>query len=109
MNSCPKGHAIPEKALACPACAAERGEKAFHDLQIEFLRKAMKGVYSYSLRVVKGNDRHVLMYSSYSRTFCGKELESRPHIHYEAYDEDTLAKLCAGCRSVIASMVEEMR
>jgi hypothetical protein len=109
MSFCSKGHTMPENVLVCPICAATRGEDAFRKLQLEFLRKAVNRDFSYSLRIAKGTEKHVLMYSSYSRTFCGTELEMRPQIQYEAYDEDTLAKLCAGCRSAIASMVEEMR
>ena len=107
MNDCLKGHHIPENALTCPTCARERGEAAFRDLQVEFLRKAASGEFSYALRVAKGVDRHVLMYSSYTRAFCGQELTGKPQIQYAPYNADTLVGICAACRTEIARVLEE--
>jgi hypothetical protein len=107
MNRCPKGHFIPDNALACPTCAAERGEESFRRLQLEFLRKAVRGDFNYTLRIAKGSGQHVLMYSSYTRTFCGQELSVRLQIAYEPYSVDTLAKICSGCRIAITSAVKE--
>jgi hypothetical protein len=99
---------MPEKAIACPTCIGEQNDRAMRDLQVEFLRKVARAEFSYSLRVAKGGDRHVLMYSSYTRTFCGRDLPTKPHINYEPYDDVTLAKVCAGCRSAIRSLLEEV-
>jgi hypothetical protein len=107
MNYCPKGHFIPDSALTCPRCATERGEAGMRALQLEFLRKAVSGDFSYTLRIARGNERHVLLYTSYSRAFCGKELGVRVQIAYEPYSDQTLAKICVGCRIAIASAVQE--
>jgi hypothetical protein len=108
---CVKGHTVPDSHMVCPACTAQAGAEGFRSLQAEFLRKAAKGEWPYSLRVAyrvaKNDVRHVLMYSSVTRTFCGKELEQRPHIKYERYCDETLAKVCAGCRMEIASIMRE--
>jgi hypothetical protein len=98
---------IPDKVLVCPTCWAQQGEMAFQGLQREFLRKAARHEFGYSVRIAKGNEKHVLMYSSFTRTFCGKDLQVKPQIHYEAYDDDTLAKVCAGCRIAIAGLMQE--
>jgi hypothetical protein len=105
---CPKGHYVTENALACSQCATQRAEAAFRSLQAEFLRKAARGEFSYCLRVAKGRDRHVLMFSSYTRTFCGKELNAKPQIRYESYDDATVVNICASCRSAIASLMREV-
>jgi hypothetical protein len=104
-----EGHFIPDKALSCPDCAKERDQQALQDAQLEFLRRTVRGDFNYTLRVIKDRDRHVLMYTSYKRTFCGQHLESKPpYIEYEPYNADTLSKVCAGCRVAIASMVREI-
>jgi hypothetical protein len=109
---CVKGHTVPDSHMVCPACTAQAGAEGFRGLQAEFLRKAAKGEWSYSLRVAfrvaKDDPRHVLMYLSPTRTFCGRELEQRPQIKYEHYNEETLAKVCAGCRMEIASIMREV-
>ena len=103
---CPKGHAIPDKAVTCPDCAAEKGEEALQELQVEFLRKAQNGDWNYTLRVAKGPERHAVLYSTHSRTFCGRVLKVRPQIKYETYDERTLASLCPACRVAIVSALQ---
>lgn len=105
--TCPKGHYIPDDSLVCPMCAARKAEAAMHALQLEFLRKAVNHESNYTLRVAKLPQRHVLQYSSYTRTFCGQELAAAPTIKYEPYETDTLLKVCAGCRAAIAAAVEE--
>jgi hypothetical protein len=104
--NCSKGHYVSNNALFCATCAMERSESALQELQTEFLRKAANGEPSYTLRVAKGSERHVVMYSSQTRTFCGQELATKPQIRYEAYNDKTLATICAGCRSTIASVME---
>jgi hypothetical protein len=105
---CAKGHSIPDNVLACPVCAAKRGEQAFHDLQVEFLRKVVRGEYSYALRIAKVREHHVMMYSSQTRTFCGRHLET-PQIRYEPYADDMFHSLCPDCRNVITSLIEEAK
>jgi hypothetical protein len=107
MNYCPKGHSIPDNALACPDCAMARGDEALYNLQLEFLRKAASGEVNYTLRVAKGADRHVLMYTSYTRTFCGRELKGKPRIGYEPYSADALSHVCTGCRIALTSALKE--
>jgi hypothetical protein len=104
---CAKGHLMADSAIACPACAAVRAEAALRELQVEFLRKTLNGEFSYALRIAKGIDRHVLMYSSHTRTFCGRDLEHRPKIDYQPYSAEAFGKICAGCRIEIARLVAE--
>jgi hypothetical protein len=108
MRHCAQGHFIPEDKLTCPECATARGEEAFHSLQLEFLRKAADGEHNYTLRVAKGPDRHVLMYTSWVRTFCGQELKTKPQIAYEALDANALSRVCAGCRIEITRALQEV-
>jgi hypothetical protein len=105
--TCKNGHLVPDKALACPTCANERGEKALQGLQPEFLKRAAKGQFSYSLRMAKGTEHHVLLYTSFTRTFCGQELKARATVVYTPYTEDGLAKVCTGCRIGIKSAMGE--
>jgi hypothetical protein len=106
---CSKGHWMDDNMMICSQCAAIRGESAFRDLQIEFLRKVISGKSAYSLRLAKGTQKHLLMYTSCTRTFCGKELQVAPQIKYESYGEETLTKVCAGCRSELKRLVEEIQ
>jgi len=108
MNYCAKGHFIPNANLACPQCATERGEEAFRELQVEFLRKAANGEPNYTLRVARGGERHVLMYTSFTKAFCGKDLKAKPQIAYEPLGPDTLSKVCAGCRVEIKRALQEV-
>jgi hypothetical protein len=103
---CPKGHAIPDKAVTCPECAAENAEKGLQEQQVEFLRKAKNGDWQYTLRVSKTPERHAILYRTHTRTFCGQELRTRPHIDYAPYTTDTLSKLCPACRAAIASALQ---
>ena len=105
--TCPQGHWIPATKLTCPDCAIKRIAMGMRDLQLEFLHKAMDGGYSYPLRVAKGNERHVLMYTSFVHTFCGRELKTKPQIKYESFSDDTLSKICAGCRVEIRRLLQE--
>lgn len=104
---CPKGHAIPDKAVTCPECAAELAEPALRDLQRQFLRKARDHDWNYLLRVARAPQRHAILYSTHTRTFCGLDLKTRPRIEYVPYTADTLSKLCPLCRTAIASALEE--
>jgi hypothetical protein len=104
---CAKGHTMPDNLMMCPTCVAKKGDEAFRDLQVEFLRKVIRGEFSYSLRVAKSRERHVMMYASTTRTFCGLQLEASPNFKYEAYDTETLSHVCAGCRIEIARLVAE--
>lgn len=107
---CQKGHEMADNALLCPACTELQGfDKGFRLMQIEFLHKAMRGDYNYTLRVAKGREHHVIMYGMTSRTFCGEELPHKPPIYHQPYDEETLRKVCVKCRSVIAQFVEEIK
>ena len=106
MNYCDRGHFIPNANLTCPECAAARSERALREMQVEFLRKAVSGSIGYTLRVARGGDRHVLMYSSYTKTFCGHELKSKPQITYEPYSIDALSRVCSGCRVEIKRALE---
>lgn len=105
---CRNGHTVPDNVLICPACLAGRSDHALRELQIEFLRKVARGEFSYALRVAKGKERHVMMYGSWTRAFCGKELQAKPPITYEPYTDQTLEKVCAGCRIAIASVMQEV-
>ena len=103
---CPNGHIMPDSKLACPTCTAQMAEKALQTMQVEYLHKAAKGDFGYTLRIAKGSDRHVLLYATSDRTFCGQTLAIHPHIYYEPYSDDTLAKVCAGCRIAIKNITE---
>ena len=107
MSKCAKGHFIPDKALTCPDCATERAKPGMQAFQAAFLRKAADGVPNYTLRVARGSERHVLMYMSYTQTFCGRELKSKPQIAYEPLDADVLSRVCAGCRIEIKRALQE--
>lgn len=106
--TCKNGHFMDDKLLVCRRCAEEQSEPAMHELQREFLRKVADGEYHYGLRVAKGPQRHVIMYSSHTRTFCGTELKTPQTIHYEEYNGETLAGVCPGCRRAILSVIEEL-
>ena len=106
MNYCSKGHFIPNNVLTCPTCTTEASDEALRGMQVEFLRKAKGGDVNYTLRVARGGDRHVLMYSSFTRTFCGKELKSKPRIGYELFTSEALSNICSGCRVEIKRALE---
>jgi hypothetical protein len=106
MNYCPKKHFIPDGALACPVCVAQRFEVGQRQMQVEYLRRAVNREYSYLLRVTKGSGNHALMYPATIRTFCGTDLAARPRIDYVSYDPEALAKLCPFCREEIAHLLE---
>jgi hypothetical protein len=104
---CTRGHLMIDTALVCSICMAEQDRQAMRELQLEFLRKAVNGDWNYALRVAKMPERHVIMFSSQVRTFCGLELKTKPRIGYEAYTDATLEKLCAGCRMAVKDAVAE--
>ena len=109
MNYCQQGHFVPETFLTCPQCAADRSNAAFHDLQLEFLRKVVSGEAGYALRVTRTPQKHVLMYTSYFKTFCGQELATEHQIAYKPYSTDMLFSVCAGCRAAIESAIQEVQ
>lgn len=96
-----------DSALVCAVCMAEQDKQAMRELQLEFLRKTVNGEWNYGLRVAKMPERHVIMFSSQVRTFCGQELKTKPRISYEHYSDATLEKLCAGCRAAVQDAVAE--
>jgi hypothetical protein len=108
MNYCVKGHRVPDENLTCPECASARREQGLHEIQAEFLRKVVGGAFGYTLRVAKLPEKHVLMYTSYTRTFCGRELKAKPQISYQPYDAEALARVCAGCRIEIQRALQEV-
>jgi hypothetical protein len=105
---CPKGHTIPEKAVSCLECAIEQNEKAVAEQQVEYLRKARDREWNYTLRVAKGTERHAMLYSTHSRTFCGRLLKGRPQVQHEPYSDQVLATLCPACRAAIARALQIM-
>jgi len=104
---CPRGHSIPDTNMICPTCVAESSEVAMATLQRMYLRKAVAGEPNYTLRVGKGTDRHVLQYTSFTRTFCGRELKSAPRISYEPYSPEALKKVCSECAAAVAHAISE--
>ena len=104
---CLRGHLMLDTALVCAVCMADQDRQAMRELQLEFLRKTVNGEWNYGLRVARMPERHAIMYSSQVRTFCGQELKTKPRIEYRAYNQETLDKLCAGCRSAVEDAVAE--
>jgi len=104
---CPKGHLIPDNAVACLECYMEKREKGIQEQQAEFLRKARNGEWQYTLRVSKGTESHALLYPNHRRTFCGQELKG-PKIEHAPYTTETLSKLCPACRAAIAGALQIM-
>jgi hypothetical protein len=103
---CPKGHAVPDRAITCPECYAELREKAIQEQQPEYLRKAERGEWNYWLRIAKGPERHALLYPKHTRTFCGHQLKTTPQIDHLPYTTETLSKICPACRAAIASALQ---
>jgi len=106
MRACAKGHLYQDELLHCPTCIAEKNDQAIRDVQAMFLATAVAG--GYALRVAKKSPRHVLMFKSDTRIFCGTNLDAKPQIEYTTYSTETLAKVCPGCRVAIASAVEDL-
>lgn len=100
MTVCPKGHMYQDTKLECPMCVANSGDDALQEIQPEFVAKAATGLYSLRLVKVAGG-RHALMYSSYTRLFCGPTLPERPRISYETWTAEVMEHLCPGCRSAL--------
>lgn len=102
---CAKGHSVPDNALCCPHCTAVNGDHGLHETQAEYLRRVASG--QWPLRIGKG---HLILFGSFTRTFCGQELPAKGKLNYRSYgDEQTLAKVCGGCRSRFNSMIAEVR
>jgi hypothetical protein len=97
---------VPDNVLFCPTCAAKRSDEALWELQREFLRRCVLG--DYQLRITQDRNHHVLLYTTYTRTFCGRELAGAPKIKYEPYDDGTIRNLCAGCRGALAGAIQAM-
>jgi hypothetical protein len=106
VTACPKGHLHDDKYLSCPICAAQASDQELRHTQLEYVRKAASG--GYPLRVTKDSNRHLIMYTSYKRSFCGFEYEERQKMQYEPYSNEALAKCCPGCRSAFNSVVQEV-
>lgn len=107
MMKCRNGHRVPDNFVTCPSCVENAAILALHEVQLEFLRKAALRAPGYTLRVIKGNGRHVIQYTSQTRTFCGLELKTQPTIVYQPYEPSVIATLCVGCRVEIKHMLEE--
>ena len=115
VTVCPNGHMYRDNLLECPQCLAFRNEDSLLAAQPEFLRKTLKG--DYALRVVKvgGGNKHTLLFTSYTRTFCGTELpvgKSKtskpllPTISYETWTAELMRRLCPGCRNAMIHTLE---
>ena len=110
MTVCARGHMYKDTFLHCPTCTEERGDEELCRIQVEFLRRVANAEFSYGLRVcksVKGGQRHVMMFSSWVRTFCMRTLPEKPSITYEPYCDETLARVCTGCRIEIRRLMKE--
>jgi hypothetical protein len=105
MSFCPAKHFIPDNNLACPTCVQEQAAAAFHDLQVQFLRKVARREFNYFLRVTQGRDKHAMMYGATTHTFCGKKLPRRPKLDDKPYYE--IEDICAGCRIAILAIMPE--
>ena len=79
--------------------------------QLAFLRQAAieigNGKIPYPLRISRTKERHVLLYGSHTRTFCGVNLEKKQALKYEPYGNETLAKGCVECHKAVARLTKE--
>jgi hypothetical protein len=85
-------------------------DENLRSVQLAFLRQAAveigKGKIPYPLRLARTRERHVLLYGSHTRTFCGLELKKTAP-KYEPYNDETLARGCAECREAVARLAKE--
>jgi hypothetical protein len=62
-------HPIPDKMMACPACASRKSAQALRAFQLDPLRKIAAGRAELVVRAVAGK-RHVQLFGA-EQAFCG--------------------------------------
>ena len=100
-------HPIPDKMMACPACASRKSVQALRAFQLDPLRKIAAGRAELVVRAVAGK-RHVQLFGA-EQAFCGVSISPQHRRSHIPYEPDEMAKICSACRIELTRAMEEAR